>query len=113
MLNIGFGELMVVLLIAYVIVGPRDLPRVARWIGRQIRRLRRMNREFREASGWDDLMSEAGDIRREITDTVRTAEQAVRRAGEQEGAGEENPAEMPRGRSADGTEEDVHEDRNH
>ena len=75
MLNIGLGELLVVLLIAYLIVGPRDLPKVGRWLGRQVRRVRRVNREFREASGWDDLVSAADEVRGEVTDA---AEEAVR-----------------------------------
>ncbi len=74
MLNIGFGELLVVLLIAYVIVGPRDLPRIARWLGRQVRRIRRMNREFREISGWNDLVSGSEDVRREVQEAVRDAD---------------------------------------
>ena len=74
MLNIGFGEPLVVLLIAYVIVGPRDLPRIARWLGRQVRRIRRMNREFREISGWNDLVSGSEDVRREVQEAVRDAD---------------------------------------
>ena len=30
MFNIGFSELILILLVAFVIVGPRDLPKVAR-----------------------------------------------------------------------------------
>ena len=74
MLNIGMGELLVVLLVAYVIVGPRDLPKVSRWLGRQVRRIRRINREFREASGWDDLVSSADDVRREVKEAADEAD---------------------------------------
>ena len=35
MFNIGFSELILILLVAFVIVGPKDLPKVARWIARQ------------------------------------------------------------------------------
>ena len=40
MFNIGFAELLLVLIIAYVIVGPKDLPKVARWLGRMVKRAR-------------------------------------------------------------------------
>ena len=96
MLNIGFGELLVVLLIAYVIVGPRDLPRIARWLGRQVRRIRRMNREFREVSGWNDLVSGSEDVRREVEEVVRDAdisgvmEEASRGLNEEETIGSMN-----------------------
>ena len=84
MLNIGLGELLVVLLIAFLVVGPRDLPRVGRWLGRQVRRIRRVNREFREASGWDDLVSAADDVQHEVkaaaaqADLSGTAEEVSR-----------------------------------
>ena len=45
--NIGFAELLLVLVIAYVIVGPKDLPRVARWLGRMVRRARQLIREIK------------------------------------------------------------------
>ena len=38
MFQIGFSELMLVLLIAFVIVGPKDLPKVARWLGRAVKK---------------------------------------------------------------------------
>ena len=37
MFNIGFSELILILLVAFVIVGPKDLPRVARALGRGVR----------------------------------------------------------------------------
>ena len=74
MLNIGLGELLVVLLIAYLVVGPKDLPKVGRWLGHQVRQIRRLNREFREASGWDDLVSASDEVRREVDDAAAQAD---------------------------------------
>ena len=54
--NIGFAELLLVLVIAYVIVGPKDLPRVARWLGRMVRRARQLIREIKSEVGWDGKM---------------------------------------------------------
>ena len=48
MFNIGFGEILIVLLVAFVIVGPDDLPKVARWLGRQVRRLRTLIRDIKQ-----------------------------------------------------------------
>lgn len=84
LLNIGLGELLVVLLIAFLVVGPRDLPRVGRWLGKQVRRIRRVNREFREVSGWDDLVAATDDVRSEVkaaaaqADLSGTAEEVSR-----------------------------------
>ena len=64
--NIGFAELLLVLVIAYVIVGPKDLPRVARWLGRMVRRARQLIREIKSEVGWDEMMAETEDVRRDI-----------------------------------------------
>ncbi len=74
MLNIGFAELLLVLTIAYVIVGPKDLPKVARWIGRMVKAARQLIRDLKAEVGWDDVMSETADIRREVNDTLKEAD---------------------------------------
>ena len=65
MFNIGFAELLLVLIIAYVIVGPKDLPKVARWLGRMVRTARQLIRE---------MMAETSDIRQEINSTMKEAD---------------------------------------
>lgn len=47
-MNIGFGELIMILLVAFLVVGPKDLPKVARWLGRQVRMIRRMIEELKK-----------------------------------------------------------------
>ena len=71
MFNIGVGELLIVLLVAFVIVGPDDLPKVARWLGRQFRRLRALMRQIKEETGWNEVEKEVREIRRDVRDTVR------------------------------------------
>ena len=39
-MGLGLGEIILILILAFVVVGPDDLPKVARWLGRQVRRLR-------------------------------------------------------------------------
>lgn len=74
MFNIGFAELLLVLVIAYVIVGPKDLPKVARWLGRMVRRAKQLIRELKQEVGWDEMMSETADIRRDIDGAVKDAD---------------------------------------
>ena len=74
MFNIGFTELLLVLVIAYVIVGPKDLPKVARWLGRLVRGARQLIRELKAEVGWDEVISETSDIRQEINDTLKEAD---------------------------------------
>ena len=71
MFNIGLGELLIVLVVAFVIVGPDDLPRVARWLGRQVRRLRTLIRDIKAETGWDELEKEVNEVRRDVRQTVR------------------------------------------
>ncbi|MBR1585273.1 MAG: twin-arginine translocase subunit TatB [Clostridia bacterium] len=74
MFNIGFAELLLVLVIAYVIVGPKDLPKVARWLGRMVKRMRRLIQEVKEEIGWNEMMSETEDIRKDIDQTLKEAD---------------------------------------
>ena len=62
MFNIGFAELLLVLVIAYVIVGPKDLPKVARWLARMVKRMRQLIKEVKDEIGWNELMDEVGHL---------------------------------------------------
>ena len=56
MFGLGFGEIMVLLLVGIVVVGPKRLPTLMRTAGRWVGKLRRMSHEFRAQSGIDDLV---------------------------------------------------------
>lgn len=45
--SIGFGEVLVILLIALLIFGPKRLPGMGRSLGRAVREFRRSTAEFR------------------------------------------------------------------
>lgn len=70
-MNIGFGELIMVLLVAFLVVGPKDLPKVARWLGRQVRMIRRMIEELKKETGWDDMEREINQNAEEIKQTKK------------------------------------------
>jgi sec-independent protein translocase protein TatB len=57
MFDIGYMELMVIAVVALVVIGPKDLPRVMRTVGHWVGRARGMARHFR--SGVDTMMREA------------------------------------------------------
>ncbi len=54
MLNIGIGEMLFVLVLLLVFVGPERLPAILRWAGRQYAQVRRAAAEMQNA-----FMSEA------------------------------------------------------
>jgi Tat protein translocase TatB subunit len=57
MFNVGAGELLVILLIALIVLGPEKLPDTARKIGNVMGELRRMSSGFQEEmrSAMDDV----------------------------------------------------------
>jgi sec-independent protein translocase protein TatB len=57
MFDIGYTELLVIAIVALVVIGPKDLPRVMRIVGQWVGRARGMARHFR--SGIDTMMREA------------------------------------------------------
>ena len=57
MFGIDSGEILIIAVVALVVIGPKDLPRVMRAIGNFVGRARGMARHFR--SGLDTMMREA------------------------------------------------------
>lgn len=74
MFNIGAGELILVLLVAFLVVGPKDLPKVARWLARQLKSLRRLIREVRKETGWDEFAKEFKDVGEDVGNTFKQAD---------------------------------------
>lgn len=71
MFNIGFSELLLVLLVAFLVVGPKDLPKVARWLERTVKKSRRLLNEIKKESGWDELEKEVRDVQHDVKDAVK------------------------------------------
>jgi sec-independent protein translocase protein TatB len=64
MFDVGWPELFVIAVIALVVIGPKELPRVMRQIGKYFGKAKRMTGEFKRH--WDDIMreSELDDMKR-------------------------------------------------
>lgn len=60
MLGLGFGEIVILVIVGIVVVGPRRLPSLMRTAGQWIARLRNMSADLRAQSGIDDLIREEG-----------------------------------------------------
>lgn len=74
MFNIGFGELMLILLVAFVFVGPRDLPKVAAALGRGVRTIKQFMREFQDETGIGDVVDEFKKTSRDLEKTFKEAD---------------------------------------
>ena len=86
MFNIGFSELIIVLLIAFLVVGPKDLPKVARWLGRMVKKLKQMINEVKKETGWADLEKEINDTKTDLNKSVKEQKKDLDITSELKGA---------------------------
>ncbi len=70
MLDIGWPELMLVMVVALVVIGPKELPGTIRTVVGVVRKMRGMANEFK--SGLADIADEVGaeDIKKSIVDDI-------------------------------------------
>jgi Tat protein translocase TatB subunit len=75
MLNVGPLELLVVLAVALIVVGPERLPELARSVGRVLRQFREVQDEVRHmvSSGVDDDIRDAAAEFRKVTSGITRA----------------------------------------
>ena len=66
MFDLGWSEILVIAVIAILVVGPKDLPRLMRTVGEWVAKARRMASHFQ--SGVDEMIrqSELEDLRKEL-----------------------------------------------
>ncbi|MGN6422869.1 MAG: Sec-independent protein translocase protein TatB [Asticcacaulis sp.] len=71
--GIGGGELVVIAVVALIVVGPKDLPKLLRQLGRMVGKMRRMADEFR--TSFEDMarQSELDELRKEV-DALRAGQ---------------------------------------
>ena len=58
MLNIGMMEVVVLLLLAFIVVGPKDLPKVAVFIAKSIKYVRRLVNDLMSSIDLDDELKD-------------------------------------------------------
>src|SRR4051812_34774123 len=71
MFDIGWGELLVIGIVALVVIGPKELPGVLRTLGQGMAKIRRMASEFQ--GQFQEAMREAEmhDIKKQVDDAAR------------------------------------------
>ena len=76
------GELILIAVVALVVVGPKDLPKLLRQLGRFVGKMRRMADEFR--TSFEDMarQSELDDLRKEV-DALRAGKLGMEDVGHQ------------------------------
>src|SRR5579875_2779542 len=73
MFDIDSGKLLIVAVLALIVIGPKELPRVLRQVGQSVGKLRRMAGEFQ--GQFMDAMKEAdlADIRKDLDEINKSA----------------------------------------
>lgn len=74
MFNIGMMELLVILLVAFLIVGPKDLPKVARWIARIIKKAKAYVEQFKDDYGLNEIENEVKSVKTEVEGALKEAD---------------------------------------
>lgn len=66
----GFSEMFVVAVVAIIVIGPKDLPKVLRGVGKTVAKMRGMAREFQghldqamKETGFDEVKKELDNIK--------------------------------------------------
>ncbi|OGS90343.1 MAG: twin arginine-targeting protein translocase TatB [Gallionellales bacterium GWA2_60_18] len=80
MFDFGFSELMVVLVVALVVIGPERLPKVARTLGHLWGRTQRYVNKMKNDITHDMELQELKQMKQKMTDEANALEQSVRKA---------------------------------
>jgi Tat protein translocase TatB subunit len=57
MFGIGFGELLIIIVVLIIAVGPQQLPSLMRTIGKAIRSMRQASQDLRDSIGLDEFVN--------------------------------------------------------
>ena len=83
MFNIGFSELIVVLLIAFLVVGPKDLPKVARWLGRMVKKLKDTKASVTDLKKDLDITAELKDASKDLNRSLNSVKDELQQTGKE------------------------------
>ena len=105
MFSLGTTEILVILVVALLIIGPSKLPDVARTLGKGMAEFRRMSSDVKKTV---DLETKLSDLDRQEQDTAETAIGADPESGEQKGEAspssqENDSSPTPDGEAGEGT----------
>ena len=77
MFDIGWGELLVIGIVALVVIGPKELPGVVRTLGQTVAKLRRMAADFQNQFNEAMREAELADLKKDAEKMIENATSAV------------------------------------
>ena len=78
MFDIGWSEMMVVAVVAIIVVGPKDLPRLLRTVGGYVTKVRRLAGDFQKQLNEAMREAELEDVRKEVQQIGRDVDSGLR-----------------------------------
>ncbi|MBW1778113.1 MAG: twin-arginine translocase TatA/TatE family subunit [Deltaproteobacteria bacterium] len=103
MFGIGMPEMIMILAIALVVIGPKKLPDLAKSLGRALGEFKKATRDFKESLEFDDDFKEIKDVKKAFDDM----NQDVRDIGSAPKGPSGKESETPASEKTEGTEEHV------
>jgi sec-independent protein translocase protein TatB len=80
--NIGLPEFFLFGLVAIVFIGPERLPVVARWLGKQVARLRKAWREVQSEMSQDEDLREIQNAGRQLRNELKSVRSQIKSVGQ-------------------------------
>jgi Tat protein translocase TatB subunit len=70
MFGIGFPELMLIMAIALIVIGPKKLPGLARALGKGMAEFRKATQEIKDSLELDETFNDVKDIKDDLVDSI-------------------------------------------
>lgn len=83
MFNIGFSEMIFLAVIALIFIGPKELPQLARVLGRFLNELKRNTESLKEEFKVNHLESHITDIKEDIKKNIAESTSSIQSNSEQ------------------------------
>jgi sec-independent protein translocase protein TatA len=77
MLNIGPAEIVVILVLALLVFGPKRLPEMGRSLGRTVREFRKATESVTHDLGVDEVMREVNDVKNTVSGSFDEVKKTV------------------------------------
>jgi len=114
MFGMGMPEILLILAIALIVLGPKKLPEVAKSLGRGIAEFKKATQEFKENLEADNDLKKARDtvkdIKKDLHDTVRTSMTPIPPRAKTDAVSDDEMEHAVEAHPAEGSEASVQEE---